>query len=61
MNKYLNKPLKTKTAPKGIPYIISNEAADLIFHLQVALANHDVSWQDVLYVLAKRRDAPRRE
>tara|TARA_Y100000590_G_C15734759_1_gene1018167 strand:- start:2096 stop:3424 length:1329 start_codon:yes stop_codon:yes gene_type:complete len=28
VNKYLNKPLKTKTAPKGIPYIISNEAAE---------------------------------
>ncbi len=39
---------------------ISNEAADLIFHLQVALAHHNVSWRDVLRVLAKRRSAPRR-
>tara|TARA_B100000029_G_scaffold510386_1_gene601711 strand:- start:68 stop:736 length:669 start_codon:yes stop_codon:yes gene_type:complete len=40
---------------------ISNEAADLIFHLQVALAHHQISWREVLEVLAKRRGAPRRE
>ena len=34
---------------------ISNEAADLIFHLQVALKNHHVKWTDVLEVLASRR------
>ncbi len=39
---------------------ISNEAADLIFHLQVALVQHGVEWRDVLKVLAKRRNAPRR-
>lgn len=39
---------------------IANEAADLIFHLQVALANHKVEWREVLEVLAKRRGAPRR-
>ena len=40
---------------------IANEAADMIFHLQVALAHHKVSWRDVLRVLAKRRGAPRRK
>ena len=34
---------------------IANEAADLIFHLQVALKNHDVKWNDVLKVLESRR------
>tara|TARA_Y100001968_G_scaffold324803_1_gene364879 strand:- start:1308 stop:1970 length:663 start_codon:yes stop_codon:yes gene_type:complete len=34
---------------------IANEAADLIFHLQVALKNHEVEWNDVLKVLAERR------
>ena len=34
---------------------ISNEAADLIFHLQVALKYHDVKWSDVLKVLVSRR------
>ncbi|KGG12808.1 MULTISPECIES: bifunctional phosphoribosyl-AMP cyclohydrolase/phosphoribosyl-ATP diphosphatase HisIE [Prochlorococcus] len=34
---------------------IANEAADLIYHLQVALASHDVNWRDVLEVLALRR------
>ena len=43
------------------PISIANEAADLIFHLQVALANHNVDWTDVLEVLVKRRGAPRRE
>ena len=28
MSKYLNKPIQTKELPKGIPYIISNEAAE---------------------------------
>ncbi len=40
---------------------IANEAADLIFHLQVALAHHKVNWRDVLEVLANRRNGPRRE
>ena len=39
---------------------IAGEAADLIFHLQVALAHHNVSWRDVQAVLANRRGAPRR-
>ncbi len=39
---------------------IKNEAADLIFHLQVALSSHDVSWKDVQEVLARRRNMPRR-
>ena len=34
---------------------ISNEAADLIFHLQVALKYHNVNWESVLEVLANRR------
>ena len=39
---------------------IANEAADLLFHLQVALAHHGVNWRQVLEVLAGRRGAPRR-
>jgi phosphoribosyl-ATP pyrophosphohydrolase/phosphoribosyl-AMP cyclohydrolase len=39
---------------------IAAEAADLVFHLQVALARHGVSWRQVLQVLADRRGAPRR-
>jgi phosphoribosyl-ATP pyrophosphohydrolase/phosphoribosyl-AMP cyclohydrolase len=39
---------------------IAGEAADLIFHLQVALAHHNVGWRDVQAVLASRRGAPRR-
>lgn len=39
---------------------IAGEAADLIFHLQVALAHHGVEWRRVLEVLAARRGAPRR-
>jgi phosphoribosyl-ATP pyrophosphohydrolase/phosphoribosyl-AMP cyclohydrolase len=39
---------------------IAAEAADLVFHLQVALAHHGVSWRDVQQVLARRRGAPRR-
>ena len=34
---------------------ISNEAADLIFHLQVALKHHNVRWIDVLKVLKNRQ------
>ncbi len=40
---------------------IAGEAADLVFHLQVALAHHGVSWRRVQEVLAARRGAPRRE
>ena len=39
---------------------IAGEAADLIFHMQVALTHHGVSWRQVLEVLAARRGAPRR-
>ncbi|WP_320667807.1 bifunctional phosphoribosyl-AMP cyclohydrolase/phosphoribosyl-ATP diphosphatase HisIE [Prochlorococcus sp. MIT 1307] len=39
---------------------IANEAADLIFHIQVALAKHSVRWRDVLKVLSERKGAPRR-
>ena len=39
---------------------IAGEAADLIFHMQVALAHHGVSWRQVQTVLAARRGAPRR-
>lgn len=42
------------------PLQIASEAADLIFHLQVALAHHQVSWREVQEILAKRRGAPRR-
>ena len=40
---------------------IAGEAADIVFHLQVALASHGVSWRQVQDVLAQRRGAPRRE
>jgi len=40
---------------------MANEAADLVFHMQVALAHHGVPWRQVLEVLANRRNAPRRE
>jgi len=39
---------------------IANEAADLIFHLQVALSSQGVSWREVLKVLESRKGAPRR-
>ena len=39
---------------------IAKEAADLIFHLQVAIANNGVKWSEVLKVLANRRGMPRR-
>ena len=34
---------------------ISNEAADLIYHLQVALMYEGVEWRDVLAVLESRK------
>ncbi|MFQ6538088.1 MULTISPECIES: bifunctional phosphoribosyl-AMP cyclohydrolase/phosphoribosyl-ATP diphosphatase HisIE [Aphanothece] len=40
---------------------IAGEAADILFHLQVALALHGVSWRRVQEVLARRRGAPRRD
>lgn len=43
------------------PEEIAAEAADLIFHLQVAMAHHGVEWRRVQEVLARRRGAPRRE
>jgi phosphoribosyl-ATP pyrophosphohydrolase/phosphoribosyl-AMP cyclohydrolase len=39
---------------------IAAEAADVVFHLQVALAHHGVAWREVQRVLAARRGAPRR-
>ena len=39
---------------------IAGEAADILFHLQVALAHHGVGWRQVQEVLAARRGAPRR-
>ena len=36
-------------------YSISNEAADIIYHLQVALLHKGVEWRDVLKVLESRR------
>jgi phosphoribosyl-ATP pyrophosphohydrolase/phosphoribosyl-AMP cyclohydrolase len=44
----------------GDPQAIAAEAADLVFHLQVALAHHGVAWRSVQQVLAARRGAPRR-
>lgn len=40
---------------------VANEAADLIFHLEVAVASQNVQWRKVLEILANRRNAPRRE
>jgi len=45
----------------GDPAEIAGEAADIVFHLQVALAHHGVSWRQVQQVLAARRGAPRRD
>ena len=42
------------------PISVASEAADLIFHLQVALAHQNVSWKEVLQVLVNRRGRPRR-
>ena len=39
----------------------AGEAADILFHMQVALAHHGVSGRQVQQVLAQRRGAPRRE
>ena len=38
---------------------ISAEAADVLYHMLVALAHHGVSWRQVLLELAKRRHQPR--
>ena len=38
----------------------AGEAADILFHMQVALTHHGVSWRKVQEVLAARRGAPRR-
>ena len=35
---------------------ISNEAADIIYHLQVALLHKGVKWRDVLTILESRRE-----
>ena len=43
------------------PEQIAGEAADVIYHLQVALAHHGVDWRRVQEVLAERRGAPRRD
>ena len=40
---------------------IAGDAADLVYHLQVALAHHGVAWRRVQEVLAGRRGAPRRD
>ncbi|MBW3041604.1 bifunctional phosphoribosyl-AMP cyclohydrolase/phosphoribosyl-ATP diphosphatase HisIE [Prochlorococcus marinus] len=42
------------------PVEIANEAADLVFHLQVALSHQNVSWTEVQKILVKRRGGPRR-
>ena len=34
---------------------IANEAADIIYHLQVALLYKGVEWRDVLTILESRR------
>ncbi len=44
----------------GVKTSIANEAVDLIYHIQVALVNHGVQWQEVLKVLFARRGAKRR-
>lgn len=38
---------------------ISAEAADMLYHVMVALAHHGVSWRQVLLELARRRYQPR--
>ncbi|MFM7285901.1 MAG: phosphoribosyl-ATP diphosphatase, partial [Cyanobium sp.] len=43
----------------GDPAEIAAEAADILFHLQVALAHHGVSWRQVQQVLAARRGGTR--
>ena len=42
------------------PEEIAGEAADILFHMQVALAHYGVSWRQVQEVLAARRGALRR-
>ena len=42
------------------PDAIASEAADLIYHVLVALASHQVDWRHVLLELAQRRGQPRR-
>ncbi len=42
------------------PAEIAGEAADILFHMQVALAHHGVPWRQVQEVLAERRGAARR-
>ena len=39
---------------------VANEAADIVFHLQVALTHQNVSWKEVLKVLIERKGAQRR-
>ncbi len=43
------------------PNSIANEAADLIFHLQVALKYHNVDWRDVLKILRTRRSTQKED
>ena len=40
---------------KNDNFEILNEAADIIYHLQVALVHKDVTWREVLEVLSKRK------
>ena len=40
------------------PEAIASEAADLVYHLLVALAHHGVGWRQVLRQLAQRRGRP---
>ena len=42
------------------PEAIASEAADLIYHVLVALAHHGVGWRQVLRQLAQRRGRPPR-
>ncbi len=43
-------------AVDGNPEALTEEAADVLYHLLVMLASHDVALADVLGVLARRRD-----
>jgi phosphoribosyl-ATP pyrophosphohydrolase len=56
----LTLPSRIGTGTPHAKAAIAAEAADLVFHLQVALAHHGVEWRDVQRVLADRRGAPRR-
>lgn len=42
------------------PELIANEAADLLFHLLVAMRTHGVGWEAVAAVLAQRFGQPAR-